>query len=72
MQREMHYHEGRRYDARATYIRAKCGPTAPGQKPGDRMRLIKVGTLCFYCNFTPSDLTRRIQARVLERHVRGE
>ena len=72
MQREIHNHGGRRYHAAYVYRRGKCGPATPRQKPGSRTRLVKTGTLCFYCGFTPSDLTKRIQLRVLERHIRSE
>jgi len=71
MQREIHNHAGRRFHVPCVYIRVKCGPKA-GQKPGDRTRLVKTGTLCFYCGFTPSDFTTRAQHQVRMWVVRGE
>ena len=69
----MHYHGGRKYHARANYVRAKV-ETLPGSslKPGRRPRWIKTGTLCFYCGYTPNDLFLREQHAVRQRHIRGE
>ena len=71
MQREMHYHYGRRYLARANYIRAKVALPGSGLKPGHRTRWLKTGTFCPYCGLNPNKLSLRIMEQTMENLIRG-
>ena len=73
MQREFHQHYGRKYHARANYVRAKA-ETNPGSglKPGARPRWLKMGTLCCYCGFTPNQEFMRVHEDLRRRAIRGE
>ena len=72
MQREIHRHYGYNYHASCVYIRMKCGPLTPNQKPGSRTRLIKTGTFCFFCGFKPTNRTLRMQQRLKEWVITGK